>query len=612
MQALFAFSPLIWTYAVGAEVFALNNLFAAALLYVLLRYATSLDTGESRRSRRIAVVGAFVSGLALCNQHTIVLFEIPIVAWVLFTRRRTLVGVELLEISTAFLAGLLPYAYMPLTMTLHPQPGSWGDVTTLAGLVHHVRRGDYGTFRLFSTNESHEDVWTRLQLYAVDLTTREVPCRLALPVLAVGVLSTLVGRQPPRRGRSSSAATTHSLSPPPPPTPTPTTTVHVSSHVGWLLLFTCAFYLVVFHSLANLPLSEGLTYGVHMRFWQQPNVLVFIWLGVGFDTIVHVVTHQLSSTNTKNSTNNDSPNNDSTKHTVVRTLLHAACLALIPFQLATWHSLCDQSSAWYIRDYASALLDPLPRDAVLIVNFDLQWTSLRYLQRCEQRRPDVTVLHLSMMSYAWFASKHGQYPSLTFPGSRLVPFGGAVRASSLSCASHGCGGECWWLSARSVVLTMRVSGWLARLQSDGFTLASFLDANYDPLHVDGSESRRGIFFGGRLNSHDRDFEAKYAFVPFGLLDEVHGQDEANGAPQLRLAQWYATQQRVMAAVRTRLPALPPSELYSDETWEWTIVRNAIASMATGIRRLSPKRCPLLTTSRLDCVSACLATLATGA
>ncbi|TYZ68515.1 hypothetical protein PybrP1_008269 [[Pythium] brassicae (nom. inval.)] len=488
--ALFAFSPLIWTYAVGAEVFALNNLFAAALVYVLLRYAASLRSVDISRSRRVAVLGAFVTGLALCNQHTIVLFEIPIVCWVLFTRRRTLIGAELLQISAAFLAGLLPYVYMPVTMTLNPQPGSWGDVTTLAGFVHHVRRGDYGTFRLFSTTESHEDVWTRLQLYAADLTTREVPCHLALPMLAVGVL-----------------------------------------RVGWLLLFTYAFYLLVFHSLANLPLSEGLTYGVHMRFWQQPNVLVFVWLGVGFDTIVHVVTSQLSSTSSSSTITSSC---SYSKQAVVRTALHAACLALVPFQIVTWHSLCDQSAALYIRDYARALLDPLPRDAVLIVNFDLQWTSLRYLQQCEQRRVDVTILNLSLMSYGWFASKHGQYPTLSFPGSRLVPFGGA---------------------------------------SDGFTFASFLDANYEPLGVGGSESRRGVFFGGRLNSQDRDFQRKYVFMPFGLLDEIHRADEAATAPQLRLAQWYATQQRVVAAVRARLPALPPSELYSDETWEWTIARD---------------------------------------
>lgn len=402
LQALFAFSPLIWTYAVGAEVFALNNLFAAALIFVLLRYARSLPSVSGRSSLRVAVTGAFVSGLALCNQHTIVLFEIPIVCWVLLTRRRTLIGIELLQISAAFLVGLLPYTYMPITMALNPQPGSWGDVTTLAGFFHHVRRGDYGTFRLFSTHEAHEDLWTRLWLYAVDLSTREIPLRLALPVVAIGVFSTLRKQRP--RGAPSNAPKSNEAD---------GSGSEPSVAVGWLLLVTYTFYMIVFHSLANLPLSEGLTYGVHMRFWQQPNVIVFIWLGVGFDKIVEVASRVPTS---------------SIGHTVRTVVCSAALLALVGVQITTWYSLCDQSAAFYIRDYARALLDPLPPDAILFVNFDLQWTSLRYLQRCEQRRTDVTILNLSMMSFQWFASKHAHYPMLSFPGTRLVPFGGAVRS----------------------------------------------------------------------------------------------------------------------------------------------------------------------------------------
>ncbi|RHY29030.1 hypothetical protein DYB32_005516 [Aphanomyces invadans] len=37
----------------------------------------------------------------------------------------------------------------------------------------------------------------------------------------------------------------------------------------------------------------------------------------------------------------------------------------------------------YIHNYAKALVDPLPRNALVFVNYDLQWTAIRYLQRCE-------------------------------------------------------------------------------------------------------------------------------------------------------------------------------------------------------------------------------------
>lgn len=472
--ALFGFSPLIWTYAVGAEVFALNNAFAALLVYQLLQYAQHHD-------KKSALMGAFTCGLAMCNQHTIVLFELPIVLWVLWTRRYTLWWKEFAQFTGAFVAGLTPYIYMPVAAIWNPQPGSWGDVTTLSGLFHHIRRADYGTFRLYSSNESNEGLWTRLRLYGVDLSSREIPFQLALPVIALGVLQSI---------RPSAG---------------------MNRPIGWFMIAMYAFYMLVFHSLANLPISEGLIYGVQMRFWQQPNVVVFVWFGIGLAYVANVVARIAS--------------NDSKVTTMtLRILSQVGCLALVGAQIWRWHELCDQSRAFYIRNYAQALLDPLPPKAVLFVNFDLQWTSLRYLQRCEHRRPDVTVLNLSMMTYGWFASKHLHYPNLKFPGSRLVPFGSA----------------------------------------GGFSLAALLDAN-----MGAQRTRPRFFLGGKLNYNDQDFNEKYTLVPYGLLDEFQSQ-----AVQPRsLTSWYSSQQKVKALVRKRLPTLPPEAMYNDETWEWTIARD---------------------------------------
>ena len=53
---MFVFSPLIWQYAVTAEVFPMNTMFAALLMYLVLLFAKHQDVG-------IAYFGAFVSGL---------------------------------------------------------------------------------------------------------------------------------------------------------------------------------------------------------------------------------------------------------------------------------------------------------------------------------------------------------------------------------------------------------------------------------------------------------------------------------------------------------------------------------------------------------------------
>ncbi|KAG6954990.1 hypothetical protein JG688_00012094 [Phytophthora aleatoria] len=477
--ALFGFSPLIWTYAVGSEVFALNNAFAAVLVFLLLQYAR-------RRDIKSALAGAFTCGLAMCIQHTIVLFELPIIAWVLWSRRRSLWWKEFAQFTGAFVLGLTPYIYMPITAIWNPQPGSWGDVTTLSGLIHHIRRADYGTFRLYASNEANEDLWTRLYLYGVDLSVREIPFQLAVPVIGLGMLQTL---------RASSG---------------------MNRQLGWFMIAMYAFYMIVFHSLANLPISEGLIYGVQMRFWQQPNVVVFIWFGVGLGYVVNLVTDGVGGTSR-------------TISFVVSLMLQVACLALVGAQIWRWYELCDQSQAFYIRNYAQALLDPLPPNAVLFVNFDLQWTSLRYLQRCELRRPDVTILNLSMMTYKWFATKHGHYSDLYFPGSRLVPFGSV---------------------------------------SDGFSMARLLDTNIGQA-AKASQKRLRFFLGGKLCFNDQDFNEKYTLVPYGLLDEF----QSLTIPSPSLKNWYSSQQQVKTMIRERLTTLPPEEIYNDETWEWTIARD---------------------------------------
>ncbi|ETV78915.1 hypothetical protein, variant 2 [Aphanomyces astaci] len=459
----FALSPLIWTYAISAEVFALNNLFAAWLLFLLLSYAQS-------GSVYYANLGAFVCGLAMCNQHTIVLFEIPVVLYVLWTQRRSLGMKTLSTYALYFVVGLLPYAYMPLTSLWNPQPGSWGDVTTVAGFFHHIRRGDYGTFRLFSTDRDTESLTTRMILYFQDALTRQGGYILG-PLAVAGLVTT-----PPSAPRVAG--------------------------FRWAVAFMYTFYLIVFHALSNMPLTEGLLYGVHMRFWQQPNIILFVWGGVGLDAVLQRAWR--------------------TSGAVAAGLGVVLSVAAMVGQGMTWQHVGNQSHAWFIPNYAKALLDPLPPHALVFVNYDLQWTAMRYLQRCEGFRPDLTVLNLSMMTYKWFATKHALYPSIVFPGDRLVP--------------------------------------ASTIQDGGFSLRELLQANMKRV------SRGGIFLGGQLNFPDPSFESHFITVPFGLLDRFHPA----GKPVYKsLKTWYRHNARIMAKVQSHLVQLPSEADYTDDTWEWT-------------------------------------------
>ena len=131
-------------------------------------------------------LGALVCGLALTNHHMIVLLEVPLIIWMLLLHRKRILSRKMLLLKWAgfFLVGLIPYLYLPLVSTLNKQPGSWGDSSSLPGFVHHVRRGDYGTLRLYSNTDSNSPGGLhRLRLYIVDLWSRQG--FIVVPVMAL-------------------------------------------------------------------------------------------------------------------------------------------------------------------------------------------------------------------------------------------------------------------------------------------------------------------------------------------------------------------------------------------------------------------------------------------
>lgn len=55
---------------------------------------------------------------------------------------------HMLKLTFCFLAGCLPYLYLPASSYLNKARWTWGDQTTLKGFTTHLLREEYGTFNL--------------------------------------------------------------------------------------------------------------------------------------------------------------------------------------------------------------------------------------------------------------------------------------------------------------------------------------------------------------------------------------------------------------------------------------------------------------------------------
>jgi hypothetical protein len=377
---LHTFSPLAWQYSVTAEVFALHSFFVALLINLAVYFANA-------RTKKSLFLGAFISGLALTNQHTVILFEVPLILWVLISIKLWNSPRLLLATSFYFLLGLTPYASLPFLAVSWPHEGSWGDVVSFSGFWHHVARRDYGTTQLYSGDDSTaESLIERIQLWIQDfILTQSCHYSFIIFVIYGMIVLSKKDKTTPKEMQIDFRLSELKCT---------------TSNIGIMLIGSLMFYILVFLALANLPLSNKLLYGIHQRFWIHPNIFMFLFAGVGFSDLTAY--------------------SKACNHKAAKILLTLLTIYTVTEAYHKNLSISDQSRNTYFCSYARGLLDPLKKKILLFINNDQQWTSIRYVQECEGFRKDVTSINLSMMSYPWWQMKHSLYPSVKFPGTHYT------------------------------------------------------------------------------------------------------------------------------------------------------------------------------------------------
>lgn len=222
-------SQRVWTYATGAEVFALNQFLCVLTLW------RAWHAFQSPSARNAALLGVTL-GLALSNHHTALLAVGPAVLWSAFRGNA-------LKVLLGALVGLTPYALLPL-WSRNAATMTWGDTGTWAGWFTHLLRREYGTFQLMDSAGSVAPGST-LRFEVTDVWNQTLGVGAVL--MAASLVWVLKG------GRAFERAVAAGL------------LVHV----------------VVFHALNNMPVDPPLLQGVLARFFLLPLMLGWLLVGVG-------------------------------------------------------------------------------------------------------------------------------------------------------------------------------------------------------------------------------------------------------------------------------------------------------------------------------------------
>jgi hypothetical protein len=388
----YACMRLQWLYSVGSEVFALNNCLCAWALYLMGAYFFASDDVESTKRKHLMLRGAFVAGLCLSNQHTSVLFLLVIIVSILFDNvvyKQELTVRTLLMLLLAGIVGLSPTLLMYRDKVT---VGSWGDTSTLVGLVTHVLRREYGTFSLSPSQFEAEGLVDRTQAYFVD-TEKDV----GMAGFALGVIGCIFSLR------------------------------NINTRSAAVALTGCfVFYLIVFHSLSNLPLDSPMPFEVHRRFWMQPNICIALFLGLGVSHGTHYLQALFSTRGASTSTKWKLQDMAGVVTTLAVFAFYLSSAGFGSMALYSNMMAMNGPDGQYFERFGVAGLkcaseenikvgDYNYHQSLLISTTDVNWNSMRYLQTCEGLSPSVVHVSLQLAPFPWFTRQHHLYDNVIFP-----------------------------------------------------------------------------------------------------------------------------------------------------------------------------------------------------
>jgi hypothetical protein len=350
-----AFSRYFWHYSEVSEVFPLNNMFVSLLIYILILWR------ENLKNDRYIYLAGFFFGLSLTNHHTAILLMPGMMFFLLYHKRNILFQKKILFFSAlVFLAGLIPYIYLPLAAMKDP-PLNWKNPVNVKNFKGLVFRENYGSMSLIPEKFLKENnlkvppLYKKLSVYLVSFYQQ---------FRITGVLLGLTGF----------------------------IYLFFTDLPLSIFLFTCIFFTGFFFvSIANMPFEIPLLVGVLQRFYIMSAVFFSFYTGFGVKYLLN--------------------NRFSRKwNVIISTVILLICFS-VPFLSNMGEA--DFRNNYLAFDYGKNILSSLPHGSILFVKGDLPSMTADYLQMAEGFRRDIKVIDYVKLRYDWYVEEiKKRYPDM--------------------------------------------------------------------------------------------------------------------------------------------------------------------------------------------------------
>lgn len=136
------FSEIIWSQGISSEVYTLNAILFAALIYFSILIVENKDY-----DKRLLMIVIFLSALSIANHHTVFLV-IPFLWLYIFVRNKQILTdwKIIIPCMFIFLLGLSIYLQLSVRASV-PGISQWSNPETLNGFIFHVARKVYGNYQ---------------------------------------------------------------------------------------------------------------------------------------------------------------------------------------------------------------------------------------------------------------------------------------------------------------------------------------------------------------------------------------------------------------------------------------------------------------------------------